>query len=380
MISEIEISSFFETLSVSLFSGVPCSHLQPLIDYAAASPTFTMAANEGDAVAFAAGSWLGGQHAAVFMQNSGLGNAVSPLTSLTRTFQIPVLGFISLRGEPDTIDEPQHALMGEITGDLLKSMCIDYADLASDQHDLTAYIESIIQRRRDRKDFFFITRKGTFTSSTGVTTERLSSKTVTIAGRHGTIDSMTRVAALESILASIPQTAALIATTGFTARELYTLQDRAANFYMVGSMGCASSLALGIALAQPERKVIVLDGDGALLMRAGNLAMIGNRSPKNLLHIVLQNGQHESTGGQITTAPSFDFTGAAIAAGYSQVYFIHSRAEITAALGNWFTQPACCFMTIPIIAGTIAKLGRPTISPPDIALRFREYFTKTANG
>ena len=163
----------------------------------------------------------------------------------------------------------------------------------------------------------------------------------------------------------------LIATTGYTGRELYALGDRPNQFYMVGSMGCAASLALGLALAQPQRRIVAIDGDGALLMRLGALSAIGAELPSNLVHVLLDNGLHESTGGQATASPTVDFCALTAASGYPSVSAVTDPAALGAALSE--RRPGLQFIHVPIVAGIPERLPRPTIGPAEVAARLRAY-------
>ncbi|CAN0469281.1 unnamed protein product, partial [Phaeothamnion confervicola] len=226
-----------------------------------------------DAIAIAAGAWLGGQRAVAMMQNSGLGNAVSPLTSLTYTFGIPVLVVCTHRGAPGVADEPQHALMGTITEQLFQTMGIPWAGFPREVAAIEPVLNSIDEHMLTQSQpYALIMQKGTcetFALSDSAMPVRRAPGTIAGSGHgRGAAQRASRSIALEQVLAaSDDQHTVVIATTGFTGRELYALADRPQHFYMVGSMGCASSLGLGLALARPDLRVLVIDGDGAALMR-----------------------------------------------------------------------------------------------------------------
>lgn len=373
MILSSKLTSFLQACSIRDIAGVPCSSLQPVFNFASGNGSLVMTCSEGDAIAYAAGTWLGGSHAAVCMQNSGLGNCVSPLTSLIQTFRIPLLGFVSLRGEPGMSDEPQHALMGKITEPLLRLLQIPAQPLTKECTELDPSLDTLLAHRDRRESYFFIVQPGSFMPEPRQSIAALEIRPGEICRQIETPEMPFRHQVIAAVLDSVPPEVAIVATTGYTSRELFTLNDRQGNFYMVGSMGCAASIALGIARANPDRKVVILDGDGALLMRLGNLSTTGYFSPPNLFHLLLNNEQHESTGGQATTAVTTDFGLMAHAAGFPRSFFLHTLQELQERLAHWLADPICSFATLPIRSGSLESLGRPTIAPPDIAVRFREF-------
>lgn len=281
----------------TFFAGVPCSFLNPLLNYAINECDYVQAANEGEAVAVAAGAVIGGRKAVVLMQNSSLTNASSPLTSLIYPFRIPLLGFVSLRGEPDANDEPQHELMGKITTKWLTLMDIEWEFLSQE------FEEAVIQLRRaaevieKNKPFFFVVKKGTFKETELQEQKQKTNKNVIKVRKNREDECPARISALQVIQSHAGEKNILLATTGKSGRELYQLKDGPNQLYMVGSMGCVSSLALGLSLTRADKRVIAIDGDGALLMRMEALATNGYYSPANLLHILLDNESHDSTGG-----------------------------------------------------------------------------------
>ncbi|MDR2160290.1 MAG: phosphonopyruvate decarboxylase [Treponema sp.] len=349
------------------YSGVPCSFLKDLINYAVNEGEYVMAANEGDAAAICAGAFLGGRKPALLMQNSGLGNAVSPLTSLNAVFRIPVLGFVSLRGEPGLADEPQHELMGAITGRMLETMGIEYAVLSSDQGEAEGQLAAAAAAFGAGRSFFFIVRKGTFSA----VPLREDKRPVPRQGLCRRIDM------LRSVKAGAPAGALFLATTGFTGRELYALGDGPDNLYMAGSLGCVSSLGLGLALARPDKRVIVLDGDGSVLMRAGALGVNAWYKPAALLHILLDNQMHESTGGQFTVSPGIDYPRLAEAFGYPEVSRADDPETLKRETGDWGKSGGLRFVYVPIAAGAPGDLGRPRIRPPEAAERLRRFMEVT---
>jgi len=309
-------------LGFNTWAGVPCSFLTPFINgvIGAEGMSYVSAANEGDAVAIASGAALAGERSVALMQNSGLGNAVSPLSSLNWVFRIPVLLIITLRGEPGLADEPQHELMGQITGRILNELEIPWDWFPRTADEVEGAL-TVAQWHMDRTGlpYAFVMKKGSVekTDLRGdwqpATAPRASDDAL-----FGPFEPrLTRHEVLREVIAHTPPGEALvIGTTGYTGRELFAIEDRPNQLYMVGSMGCASSFALGLSRALPDRRVVVADGDGAALMRMGNFATIGAYGGARLQHLVLDNGVHESTGGQATVSPAISFAGVARACGY----------------------------------------------------------------
>jgi phosphonopyruvate decarboxylase len=356
-----------------LYSGVPCSYLTPFINYTIGSKElrYVAAANEGDAVAIAAGSALGGAPAVAMFQNSGLGNAVSPLTSLTHTCRIPVLLIVTWRGEPGgAADEPQHELMGRITPQMLELMDIPWAPFPSADAGIAPALDRALAHfRSESRPFALLMSKGSVADAKRAAAKAIprrvpASAAAASAARH------TRREMLAAIRAAADGDV-LIATTGYTGRELYAQGDRPNQFYMVGSMGCAASLALGLALAQPQRRIVAIDGDGALLMRLGALSTIGAELPSNLVHVLLDNGLHESTGGQATASATVDFCALAAASGYPKAVAAADPAALGAALSD--RGPGLRFVHAPIVPGIPERLPRPTVPPAQVAARLRAH-------
>jgi len=355
-----------------LFAGVPCSYLTPFINHVIDDPAvrYVCAANEGDAVAIAAGAELGGTHAVAMFQNSGLGNAVSPLTSLTHVFEIPILLIVTLRGEPGgPPDEPQHSLMGEITTTMLEAMRIPWEYFPAEEAQIDHSLERAMSHmNKEHRPYALVMRKGTVNPSP--TSASLPQEPIATANCDPATALHSRRDMLLAIQSQVGPDDYLIATTGYTGRELFACADLPGQLYMVGSMGCASSLGLGLALARPERKTIVIDGDGAALMRLGALTTIGYQRPGNLLHIVLDNSVHESTGRQSTVSASIDFCAIAAACGYPRVERVATPGDLRKSLAAASTELS--FYHVPTLPGVPADLGRPTIRPAEVAQRIRK--------
>jgi phosphonopyruvate decarboxylase len=384
----IEADDFMDAAQArgfGLWTGVPCSYLQPFIDRVAGSDrlAYVPASNEGDAVAIAAGSEVAGTPAIAMMQNSGLGNAVNPLTSLAFTHRIPMLLIVTLRGEPGgPADEPQHALMGSITLRMLELMQIRWDWFPEDAQAVEACLdEACAWMRRERLPYCLVMRKGAV-ASVAAPARRSGPPCHAPAAGAPAGDELAAHPAVHTrreVLAFLQQATGprdvLLATTGYTGRELCALADRPEQLYLVGAMGCASSMGLGMALAQPDLRIVVLDGDGALLMRMGALAAIGRMAPPNLVHVLLDNGVHESTGGQETVSRSVQIGAIARACGYRRVRVVSRLADLEQALGD---GTGLSFLRLPIVRGVPADLPRPAITPVEATDRLRAHLRRPA--
>ncbi|NEP62439.1 MAG: phosphonopyruvate decarboxylase [Symploca sp. SIO2G7] len=384
----ISVNRLLEELvarDVSLIAGVPCSYLTSLINATLANPNlhYIPSSSEGEALAISAGAWLSGRIGVTMQQNSGLGNIVNPLTSLSTTFKIPSLLFITWRGEPGKPDEPQHKLMGQITPDLLTLMEIPWSHLPTKDNKLSASLDVAFKHmQQERKPYVFLIRKGDIessprnkailTDSQKIEKKRLlpSSLSLTHSQKSNSV-LPSRVEALRLFLNTISIHSPVIATTGKCGRELFTLTDEKRNLYCVGSMGYANAIAHGIALVS-SRTIYVLDGDGALLMHMGNLATIGAAGTKNLVHVLLDNAAYDTTGGQPTVSKSIDFVRIASACGYKNVISCSHLNDFEKAL-NQKNIHGPRFIHIHIRKGSLENLGRPTISPDKVAKRFRQF-------
>lgn len=359
-----------------IYSGVPCSYLQPFINYVIDSSDlqYVGAANEGDAVAIAAGACLAGVGGVAMFQNSGLGNAINPLTSLNLVAHIPILVITTVRGHPeDPPDEPQHSVMGHITGKLFDAMGIPWAmfpDHEPIEPALNLAVETMEERR---KPYALLMRKG------AVAAHALQSRAAVRppgeqrgaaqpwpGRRHSRADY------LLAVQSCVGPRDVVIATTGYTGRELYALDDRANQLYVVGSMGCASSLALGLALAKPATRVVVIDGDGAMLMRLGALATIGYERPANLIHVLFDNEAHESTGAQSTTSHSVDLGEVARACGYPTVARVGDPAALADAIRS---AQGLTFLHAKTALGALKDLPRPKMPPSQVVERLRAHLS-----
>jgi phosphonopyruvate decarboxylase len=308
------------------------------------------------------------------IQNSGLGNAVSPLTSLTHVFRIPLLLIVTLRGEVGSADEPQHRLMGEITERLLGLMEIPFSYFPQRSNELHSCLDAAIEHLGTHQTpYALIMRKNTLAPHSLLERNEIRRPAEREQVRKQTFAraSVQRSEAISTIVSAAGDDALLLATTGLTARELCDGHDRDGNFYVVGSMGCASSIGLGLALCRPERSVVVLDGDGAALMRLEAMASIGHYGPRNLTHIVLDNQSYESTGGQKTQSASIDLAGVATACGYRTAGSLSTIEQLWEAVTEARTTAGPHLVHFRIRAGSPPDLGRPAMPPPALAARFR---------
>lgn len=361
----IQPKEFFDNLiseGILFFSGVPDSLLKDFCAYVTDHVDdrhHVIAANEGGAVALAAGYYLAtGNYALVYMQNSGLGNATNPLLSLAdpEVYSIPMLLMIGWRGEPGIHDEPQHVKQGRVTLGLLEAMEIPYLVLDGNTRDWRGLVRSLCDQMRDHeRPVAIVVRTDTFDDY-----------------KMGTIDDdsslLTREEAISIVVERIGDNDIVVSTTGKTSRELFEVRERYSqghgrDFLTVGSMGHSSQIALGIALQKPNYRVICLDGDGAVLMHAGALAIVGQKAPPNFVHIVINNESHDSVGGQPTASPNVDYVDFAQAMGYRNALRAATSKEIESALAQLLDSEGPSLLEIKTRKGSRQDLGRPTITP-----------------
>ncbi|MDD3580934.1 MAG: phosphonopyruvate decarboxylase [Desulfobacca sp.] len=344
------------------YIGVPCSILKPLISYLEndRSATYIAATSEGEAMGLAAGWTLAGYQPVVLMQNSGLGNAINPLTSLQLIYRLPCLLLVSWRGEPGRPDAPQHQIMGQITPSLLARLDLPTEFLSGDAPADRGRVEHLHREMTSRRaPVALIVPRGSLAPG------------VEAPPRPGY--PLLRREALGLITELLPDQAAVVATTGKISRELFAGGDQAHNFYMVGSMGCASALGLGLALAHPQRQVVIIDGDGACLMKLGNLATIGHYRPRNFIHLVLDNESYDSTGGQPTVSTTIPLEAVAHAAGYVNARRVETATELKEQLSLALAQPGPHFLLVKVASGAVADLDRPRLSPVQVKERFMAF-------
>ena len=350
----------FHVEGFRLFTGVPDSLLSKLSAavMARTDVTHVIAANEGNAVGLAIGEYLtSGNPALVYMQNSGLGNAVNPITSLAdpAVYGIPMFLVIGWRGEPGIHDEPQHVFQGEVTPGLLNVLGIPYA-IFSKEADGEKLVKELVAKMRQRSGpVALLVRKGVLEGDYPVKKKAAASE-------------IKREEAIECLLNVLPKKAFLVATTGKTGRELYELREKRGeaqrDFLTVGGMGHASSIALGVAKRDPSRWTVSLDGDGAILMHMGAMAVAASVKPERFLHVLLNNYAHESVGGQPTTADTVSFELISKAVGYTGYKKAETLSEITAAVEEILrSDSGLWLLEIRLQQGARADLGRPKKTP-----------------
>lgn len=364
------------------YAGVPCSFLTPLINGVLnrRDIAYVGAASEGEAVAIAAGAWLAGRKTVVMCQNSGLGNAVNPLTSLNAPFRIPTLLITTWRGQPGIPDEPQHAVMGRITQRLLEVMDIPHAPFPKSADAVSAALGAAVRHMQVMElPFAFVMEQGSVRDDglEAVAPRRRAGGRLEDLSESA--ERPSRAAILERFLALVHPDAAVIATTGKCGRELFTLSDRPQHLYQVGSMGGASGMGLGVAL-NSARPVVILDGDGAALMKLGALATIGAYAPAGLVHVVLDNGVHDSTGGQPTVSSTVRFSELALACNYRSAFACDSLDGFDRAFRLAQDAPKPALIHVGIAPGSMSKLGRPTVTPEQVARRFKDFLAAPVAG
>jgi phosphonopyruvate decarboxylase len=361
---------------IDFWAGVPCSYLKSLVSFAGASGLvpYHACSSEGEAIAVATGAWLAGRTPMVMLQNSGLGNCVNPLTSLVRTFDIPMILLVSHRGEAGR-DAPQHRLMGRITYELLDLMGIETATLPPELEPATEVVSRLRARAIERSTAVaLVVPKGSFEPyeyAQELPDWSPPHTSVIGAPSAGPPALVSRHRVLAGINASLRPEDLVVATTGMTARELCAIEDRAANFYMMGSMGCAAAIGLGLSLSRPQSRTIVIDGDGAFLMKLGTGGTIGHYGPGGLLHLVLDNRTYETTGGQPTVATSLSFPDAAAALGYRQVVHVQDEAALCALIEDFEPGGGPLFAYLRIAGGHLDGVPRVARTPQAIRDSFR---------
>ena len=357
--------TLLDIIGADFYTGVPDSALKPLCDalinrYGTDGQHHIIGANEGNCAALAAGYYLaGGKTPVVYMQNSGLGNVVNPAASLLheKVYGIPMLLVIGWRGEPDTKDEPQHILQGVITGSQLDLLDIPHEIVSRDttEDQLRCILEQFRALHRQGRQTALIIRRGALQAVSDMCySNRYQMR------REDIIRQIVRVSGEDPV----------IATTGKAGRELYEIREadgsgHARDFLTVGSMGHCSSIALGIALHCPQKRVWCIDGDGAALMHMGAMAVIGAQAPENLVHVIINNGAHESVGGMPTVAERVSIPDAARAFGYAAVYEAETPEALACALNEAQQKRALTLIEVHAAIGARANLGRPTSSPAD---------------
>jgi len=363
MITAEELTKILSNDQVNFFTGVPCSIFKDFLNCLLTKKTLQhlRASSEGEAIGLATGYYLAtGKVPLVYMQNSGLGNAVNPLTSLADPviYSIPMLLFVSWRGEPDIKDEPQHQKMGKIMLDLLKVLEIPYQifDPVQAKKQITNLL-SIAKNKQQPVALVF--KEGQIASD---------------AKPGQSAEGMTREEALKVILKKTGP-GLIVSTTGKTSREIFEIREQSKqghgrDFLLVGSMGCASSVALGLNL-NTRKRVFCVDGDGAVLMKMGTLATIGSAAPEKFVHIVIDNQAYESTGNQATSSGILNWQKLFQAVGYKTVVLINNKSKLEKLDFKTLISPAA--VIVKVIPKSRKDLGRPTTTPLQNRDAFMDY-------
>ncbi len=366
--------AWLEGSGVDFYAGVPDSLLKPICFYFIdhAGDKHVVAANEGGAIALACGHHLAtGKVPLVYLQNSGQGNTINPLLSLAGrdVYGIPMLLLIGWRGEPGTKDEPQHMKQGKVTASLLDAMDISYRVLPTEPAAARRCVDELLLIAAvESRPVALMVRKDTFEPYE--------------PSEQATDDlEMTREQAIEAVVASLSDTDVIVSTTGKISRELYEYRARAGqshqrDFLTVGSMGHASQIAMGVALARPDRQVFCLDGDGAMLMHMGSAAIVGAAGVANFKHVILNNGVHDSVGGMASAGLQVSFTGIVLACGYTEAWRVERCEELAEKVAQLRTARGPAMLEIIVRRGARADLGRPTTSPIENKTAFRKFLSR----
>ncbi len=366
---------FFDLLKekgFTVYTGVPDSLLKDFCAYVTdntSAKDHIIAANEGNAIALASGYHLAtGKIGVVYLQNSGLGNCINPLTSLTdkEIYSLPLLLLIGWRAEPGKKDEPQHRKMGRITLPLLEVLEIPYDVLPEDEEEVKKVVQKATEHLNNNKTpYALVVREGTFDS-------------YSLQTKQETNFPLIREEAIKVVVSSLSKEDIIVSTTGKTSRELFEFRKATGpgyhqDFLTVGSMGHSSAIALGIALQKPNQKVYCFDGDGALIMHMGVLSTMGKLQPSNFYHIVFNNFAHDSVGGQPTAADAMDIPALAKANGYKEVFQAQTAEEIRHCLLRMRNTTGPVLLEIRCNKGARKDLGRPTQSPLENKKQFMEF-------
>ena len=374
---------FYDTLAncgIDFYAGVPDSLLKNLCAYItdhADADHNIIAANEGGAMGLAAGHYLATGHIpVVYMQNSGEGNIINPLASLTDpdVYNIPVLLVIGWRGKPGVHDEPQHVKQGKVTTGLLNVMGIDYTVLSKEEDKAEAQIrKAVAHMQATRQCYALVIEKDTFENY------QLNSQSSIFNLQ------LSREEAIQTVAAALGEKDCIVSTTGMISRELFEYrtaknEGHERDFLTVGSMGHASQIALGIALAKSDRRVWCFDGDGATIMHMGSMAIVASKAPKNYVHVVFNNGAHDSVGGQPTVGLKIDLPAVAKAVGYKTVYSVVNKEKLEEILSIFNSQfsifDAPVFLEVKVKKGNRKDLGRPTTTPIQNKEALMEFLSK----
>ncbi|MBQ8281429.1 MAG: phosphonopyruvate decarboxylase [Lachnospiraceae bacterium] len=369
----MKVEKLVEIIGADFYTGVPDSQLKALCDYLMETygideKHHIIAANEGNCTALAAGYHLAtGNVPVVYMQNSGEGNIINPVASLLndKVYSIPVVFIVGWRGEPGTKDEPQHIYQGEVTVKLLDDMGIESFIIGPDTTDeeVKEAMDKFREVLKTGKDVAFVIRKGALSNDVKV--------------KYANDNAMVREDIIKHIVKASGEDP-IVSTTGKASRELFETreangQSHKYDFLTVGSMGHSSSIALGIAINKPETKIWCVDGDGAVLMHMGSMAVLGAYKPSNMIHVVINNGAHETVGGMPTVAANMDFVAIAKACGYPNAVSVDTFDALDMELEKAKARDELSFIEVKCSIGARADLGRPTTTALENKENFMEY-------
>jgi phosphonopyruvate decarboxylase len=366
------LAQHVKQLGIEILTGVPDSTLKEFCDYINSEETglthYTVP-NEGSAVGIATGTYLStGKPACIYMQNSGIGNTVNPVTSIANAevYNIPIFFIVGYRGAPGTKDEPQHKFMGRITEKIFDCLEIEYEviDKNTNETELNGIFGKIKNALENKKQFALIIKKDTFDKRE--------------SADYSNVNKLNREYVISELIKKTSNNDLIVSTTGKISREVYEQSDLALNnhnqcFLTVGGMGHASMIAFSIAKKSPNKRVICIDGDGAALMHLGNMAFIGKQNAQNLIHICLNNEAHESVGGMPTAAPDFKYAEAAKVCGYPSIFEIKAESEFSSLLDNFNSIKCLTFIEIKVANTSRDDLIRPKESALDNAVSFINY-------
>lgn len=359
---------------IDCFAGVPDSLLKNICAYITDhcdAQHNIITANEGAAVGLAAGHYLAtGKPACVYMQNSGEGNIINPLASLTdpEVYNIPVLLLIGWRGRPGVHDEPQHVKQGKVTTGLLNTMGINFDVLSKDEDKAEKQIAKAVEALNRKDVYVLVVEKDTFDAYTLQNIEKNDLE-------------LSREEAIKTVAASLGDKDCIVSTTGMISRELFEYrtamnQGHERDFLTVGSMGHASQIALGIAMEKQDCRVWCFDGDGATIMHMGSMAIVASKQPKNYVHVVFNNGAHDSVGGQPTVGLNIDFPRIARAVGYPHTYSVSTIEDLKEILKEILKQEGLTLLEVKVKKGNRKDLGRPTTTPIENKEALMDFLSK----
>ena len=366
MIDVSEFVNYLKSIDIDFYCGVPDSQLSSFCDYIEENENNIIAANEGNAIGIATGYHLStNKYPLVYLQNSGLGNIVNPVTSLTHqeVYSIPIVYVIGWRGQPGVHDEPQHIKQGKITLDLLKLLDIKYVVISK---------ETTIEDLKNSFDneFKYCLKKG---NSVAIVVSKDAFINFKINKSNNNI--LTREESIQRVVNFLNDDDIIVSTTGKSSRELFEYreslnQNHENDFLTVGSMGHSSSIALGIALNNFNKRIFCFDGDGSVLMHMGAIALIGSKKPKNFYHVLFNNSAHESVGGLPTAMSDINIDKIVLACGYNNIFHASNSDELNEILPDFIKSNGPSFLNIDVNISSRKDLGRPTLKPIDNKINF----------